>query len=472
MAYQLLNTVSSSAAAGKNKAGAGLRRFGLWMQRHRRLIQAVQWAVVAVYFSLLIIPTFMDLPPQGAKILNNLVMFAQFIFWGIWWPFVILSMAVVGRLAWCGVFCPEGALAEWSSRFGMNRTIPRWLKWRGWPTAAFIMTTLYGQLISVYDYARAALLILGGSTAAAMLVGLFFGRGTRVWCRYLCPVNGVFNLLSRLAPISFKTDQEAWRAYQGPLHNPQCPPMINIHRLNGVSACHMCGRCAGFRNAVALVPRPPNEEVVKYGGQKNNPWEIRLLLYGMIGVAIGAFTWTANPYFVSFYQAVAAALVNRDIYWPLNAGAPWFILTDYPDNSDSFTWAYGACAAFYILASGLAFGWFCSALLSLAGFISGFNRPLKLHLAQALLPPAGAGLFLGLSATTIKILGYSGITLPFIAPLRLFILAGGALWSLWLGARVLGQYKLSRTRRLCCFALFSLCLAPIIAAWHLLFWGW
>jgi len=465
--------MSSFLSASADTIRERLRRFGLAMQRRRSLIQALQWATVAVYFTLLIIPACLDLPPQGATILHNMVMFAQFVFWGIWWPFVILSMLAVGRLAWCGVFCPEGALAEWSSRFGMNKTIPRWLKWRGWPTAAFIMTTLYGQLISVYDYAQAALLILGGSTLGAMCIGLFFGRGTRVWCRYLCPVSGVFNLLSRLAPISFKADQQAWNAYSGPPPaNPNCPPMIHIRRLNGVSACHMCSRCAGFRQAVALEPRSPNEEVLRYGAQKNSPWEMRLLLYGMIGVAIGAFSWTANPAFVRFYQAVAGWLVRHNLYFPLEENAPWFILTHYPDHGDSFSWAYGGCIIVYILAGGLVFGGFCSALLSLAGLLSRQGRLLKLHLAQALLPIAAAGLFLGLSATTIKILGYSGVSFSWLPAARLFLLGGGALWSFYLGGRLLAGYALGRSRCLGCFMLYSLCLLPIITAWYFMFWGW
>jgi len=450
---------------------SSLRSLGLAMQRHGRFIQIIQWTVVLLYLALLIIPAFMSLPPGKAHILNNLVLFAQFVFWGIWWPFVILSMLLFGRL-WCGVFCPEGALTEWTSRTGLNRTIPRWLKWRGWPVVAFILTTLYGQLISVYDYAQAALLILGGSTVGAIIVGFFFGRGTRVWCRYLCPVNGVFNLLSRLSPASFKTDATAWRQYDGlQPPNPRCPPMISIHQLNGISACHMCGRCAGYRHAVTLEPRPCNEEILKYGAQKNNMWETRLLFYGMIGVAIGAFTWTANPWFVRFKLVLAKWLLDHDIFWPLNATAPWWILTNYPANNDSFNWLDGFCITFYILGSGVVFGGFLSIILSLVAAFTRKGPILKLHLAQAFLPLAAAGLFLGLTATTVKLLQYDGITFWWLGDLRVFILAGASLWSLYLGARILARYQPRISQWAGSYFLFSLSLAPIVMAWLLMFRG-
>jgi len=449
-----------------------IQEFGNVLQRNRAIIRAIQWMVICFYIVLLIIPSFMRLPDRQAHILDNMVLFAQFVFWGVWWPFVILSMLVMGRL-WCGVFCPEGALTEYTSlKLGRNRSIPRWLKWRGWPTVAFILTTLYGQLISVYDYAIAALLILGGSTLAAIVVGFLFGSGTRVWCRYLCPVSGVFNLLSRLSPVCFKTDQQVWSEYRGkPQGNPQCPPMINIHQLHGVSSCHMCGRCSGYRNAVSLQFRSPTEEVVIYGVRKDNRWEIRLLLFGMIGVAIGAFTWTVCPWFVTYKQSIAGFLVDHNIFWPLDATAPWWLLTNYPANNDSFNWVDGFCVATYIVGCGVAFGLFLTLILQVIAWLN-LKQEMKNHLAQAFLPLAAAGLFLGLTATTVKLLLYNGISFSWTNDLRAFILVGTFIWSCYLAYKIICSYDLAKIKAICSLVLFIVASLPIAAAWWFMFWGW
>ena len=121
---------------------------GDWLRRHGAQIRALQWVIVLVYVFLLAVPCMLDLPDETTNIFNHLTVAAQFVFWGIWWPFVLLSMVLLGRF-WCGVLCPEGALSEWASRKGQNRAIPRWMRWNGWPFAAFVMTTVYGQMVSV-----------------------------------------------------------------------------------------------------------------------------------------------------------------------------------------------------------------------------------------------------------------------------------------------------------------------------------
>lgn len=102
------------------------RSIGDWLRRHQSAIRRMQWSVVSIYAVLLIVPVFLPLPDNAAYLWSNFTRFAQFVFWGVWWPFVLLSTALVGRV-WCGLLCPEGAITEFVSSHGRGRAIPRWL---------------------------------------------------------------------------------------------------------------------------------------------------------------------------------------------------------------------------------------------------------------------------------------------------------------------------------------------------------
>ena len=86
----------------RSAVDAQLARFGDVLRRYGWIIRSVQWLIVAVYAVLVIVPALLPLPDNAAHIWTNLTLAAQFAFWGIWWPFVLVSMVLVGR-AWCGV---------------------------------------------------------------------------------------------------------------------------------------------------------------------------------------------------------------------------------------------------------------------------------------------------------------------------------------------------------------------------------
>lgn len=450
-----------------------LARVGDWLREHAKIIRAVQWLVVGFYLVLLVIPAVLPLPPAQAGMLDNLTLLAQFVFWGLWWPFVLLSMVLFGRM-WCGVLCPEGSLSEWISWRGLGRGTPRWIRWGGWPTVAFILTTVYGQLISVYDYAQAALLILGGSTVAAMLVGYLYGRGKRVWCRYLCPVSGVFSLLARLAPLHYKVDEQRWLENSGPhLPTPNCAPLLDIRRMQGASDCHACGRCSGQRGAVQLSARSPNQEILIVGTQpQHSHWDSTLLLFGVLGLAMGAFQWTVSPWFIALKQAAAEWLVDHELFWPLEADAPWWLLTHYPQVNDAFSWLDGAAILAYIGGSAVLVGGALWLLVQAAVRLMGRSGNVFHHLALSLTPLGGAGLFLGLSATTVKLLRYEGLLLSWVPLARAALLVGAIIWSLYLAWKVIGRHGTNGLRRLLAFSCMSGAAALIGYGWWLQFWGW
>lgn len=419
-----MNMAFPRTAAGPR---GGLAALGDWLRDHRRAIQRLQWGMVAVYVLLLVWPVLVPLPGGSAHLYDNVVLFAQFVFWGLWWPGVIASMLLVGRV-WCGVFCPEGTLTEWASRHGRGGRIPRWIRWPGWPFTAFALTTVYGQLVSVYEYPKATLIVLGGSTVAAVAVGLLYGRGKRVWCRYLCPVNGVFGLLSRLAPLHFAVDRKAWNAAPRGTRAVDCAPLIEIRTMRGNGACHLCGRCSGHRNAVTLAGRSPNQEIRALRGRDASPWEAVLLMFGLLGIATGAFQWSSSPWFVALKQQLATWLVERDWMLPLRTDIPWWLLTHYPATHDVFSWLDGAVILLYIGAYALVLGGILLATLIVAGRVLG-ETPIPWRLAYGWTPLGGISVFVGLSGLTAALLRAEGWTLDWVGPLHLTLLGLALVWS-------------------------------------------
>ena len=79
------------------RLNALLAGFGDGMRRHARLIRNLQWAVVLFYAVLLVLPALLPLPDGQARMLDDLTLFAQFVFWGLWWPFVLLSVVLFGQ---------------------------------------------------------------------------------------------------------------------------------------------------------------------------------------------------------------------------------------------------------------------------------------------------------------------------------------------------------------------------------------
>jgi hypothetical protein len=445
------------------------------MRNNQRLFRRIQWFVVLFYAVLIIVPAVRPLPPHTAHIWDDLTLFAQFLFWGIWWPFVLISMVLLGRV-WCGVFCPEGSLSEWASRHGRGGAIPRWIRWGGWPFVAFVGTTVYGQMISVYQYPKATLLILGGSTVGAIIIGYLYGRNVRVWCRYLCPVNGVFGLLSKLAPVHFRADPELWqvsRANRERPPAPNCPTLLSLKDLQSGSDCHACGRCEGHRNAIQLTLRTPGSELIQESGKRATFVEFLLITFGLCGIAVGAFHWSASPWFIDIRQAIALWLVNNDWLWPLQTHLPWWVFTNYPAQNDVLNLLDGTLLLAYITATGLVCGSVLSGLLLFAQrSLGAFDRQALYHLAHALIPLAGTGVFLGLSAITVTMLRAEQTPLFWVGPVRAALLSGASVWGLMLFWKISGQYAASMTRRILATGFGAATIIFTTSAWWLLFWGW
>ena len=450
--------------------GRRLEKLGRLLRRHRGIIIAIQWVIVLFYAGLVIIPAFLPLPPEGAHIWDNLRLFAQFCFWGLWWPGVMIATVTLGRV-WCGVFCPEGFISEWVSQFGRGKALPGWLKWSGWPFVAFVCTTVYGQLVSVYEYPQAALLVLGGSTVAAIVIGLLYGSEKRIWCRYLCPASGVFAVLAKIAPMHYRVDRAAWNRYEGDFEPVNCAPLVDIRRMTSASECHACGRCAGQRGAVALSWRSPFAEVLDTAAPARTA-DALTLAYGVLGVATAAFQWTVSPWLLHIKLWLADWLVDHEFFAILDNDVPWWLLTHYPEASDMFTWLDGALVLSYLLVGGALLGSLLLIGPAIAARLANREPLTWQRFTLALAPVAASSVILGLTMLTVTHLKAEGIWLGWLPYFRLTLLALGGLAGLALALRLALIGAAHPLRRLGILAAMAWPVALMTTLWSLVFFVW
>jgi len=139
---------------------------------------------------------------------------------------VILPLAVrrFGKGAYCGWVCPRGALAEtlgdtrrWKMPHG-----PRWnrlgltgqfvlgatlallaLRIAGWlQPAGSGADALFARLWGRYRWTADVLL------AGVLGYGLFFRASGRVWCRFLCPLGALLNVMARVSRFRIHTEKQ------------------------------------------------------------------------------------------------------------------------------------------------------------------------------------------------------------------------------------------------------------------------
>jgi hypothetical protein len=277
----------------------------------------------------------------------------------------------------------------------------------------------------------------------------------------------VFAALSRLSPLAFRVDASAWTANAGriPVHPVNCAPLVRIRRMTSPAECHMCGRCSGLRGAISLTARPINDELAALGPESARAWDAALIVFGMIGLAVGAFEWSATPAFVALRTAAIGSVADNGPAWLLADNAPWWLLTNYPAAHDVFTWLDGILVVVWIAGTALVVGGWTSLWLLVAGrFVPGRASANAIALAYALTPLAAVGLFVGLTSLTTSLVHAEGMRLHGLSAVRAALLALGAAWTLRLAWRQLRQWVAGAAFAVALSA-FALAVAGILGAW-------
>ena len=195
------------------------------------------------------------------------------LFWAWWWPLILLTYPLVGRL-WCAV-CPFmvwGEIAQrltpWRKRVWPHGDSDRWAA----PllAAGFAAILVWEEVWNLEDTAWLSSCLLLLITAGAVLGSLVFEK--RFWCRHLCPVGGMNGLFAKLSIVELRAESgtcsgscSSYACFKGGpadgegLASPGCPLGTHPAHLSDNRNCVLCLTCAQAcpNRSVQLRLRPP-----------------------------------------------------------------------------------------------------------------------------------------------------------------------------------------------------------------------
>lgn len=417
--------------------------------RHRRQLALVHAAMFVVFIALLALPL---LTGGGADADSQTVaVLARYAIWGLWFPLVFLSVIATGR-SWCGILCPMGAASEWANRVGPHFAIPRWVQWPGTPIVSFILITIWAQTVGARDHALALAIVFGTTLAAAVLLGFFFGRRKRAWCRHMCPIGLLLGVYARIGAVDFRPKRplaggDRWRERNA------CPTMIDLRHKTESRHCIECFRCVSpkARGGLFVRLRAPGEEVANIRDHHPNLSEVLFVFMGT-GASLGGFLWLALDSYQHLRQALGAFVIDRGWYWLGEPGPVW-LMSVYPAQREVFRWFD------FFLIGGYMLGWtaIVTAVLAaataaaawLAGRLGGDGtmRSRFVELGYQFLPVAMVSLLLGLGGELFRALAFFGLGPSAISMLKEALLAGGMVWSAAISLRLLERQQVAANRR-------------------------
>ena len=195
------------------------------------------------------------------------------LFWAWWWPLILLSYPLVGRL-WCAI-CPfmvwgqiTQKLTPWRKKSWPHGDMDRW----GAPVlaAGFAVILLWEEVWNLENTAWLSSCLLLLITAGAVVGSLLFEK--RFWCRYLCPVGGMNGLFAKLSILELRAESgtcsgscSSYACFKGGaadgegLETDGCPLGSHPAHLSDNRNCVLCMSCvqACPNRSPQLRLRPP-----------------------------------------------------------------------------------------------------------------------------------------------------------------------------------------------------------------------
>jgi polyferredoxin len=221
-----------------------------------------------------------------------------------------LATSLAVKRGFCGWICPVGTVWEgfsWAGRkIGRGRQIrvPKWLDWAGrgvrWAFMAFCLFILMSVPLEeaiqfrslpymwVADIKILSLMLTPVYLMVVLVAGVISMGFGAVWCRYLCPVGGLYSLLGIASPCAVHRD-EAQCTHCGRC-SKVCHAFVDVEKRATVRD----PECDGCMDCVRSCPAEGALEARAIGGARIAPWVWPILVVGLWLAIFSAAKLTGN----------------------------------------------------------------------------------------------------------------------------------------------------------------------------------
>lgn len=226
-----------------------------------------------------------------------------------------LTVSLLFKRGFCGYICPVGTFWEFFAMlgrktFGHNFKLPKWIDYIGRGFQIFITTAAVFFLIMVsvseavsfrqlpymwiadlkiiHEFAHPTFII-----AALICIGISFFFSP-LWCRYLCPVGGLYSIVGMASPCKVHRDEEKC-THCGKCAKA-CHVLLDPSKVKAVNS----NVCDGCMDCVRACPEHNCLEAKAFNKVKIAPWMWGLgvlvlwLLIWLFFVAIGQWHTTIS----------------------------------------------------------------------------------------------------------------------------------------------------------------------------------
>jgi transcriptional regulator with AAA-type ATPase domain len=170
---------------------------------------------------------------------------ANLIVWGVWWPFLILSIIFSAR-SWCG-YCPLPAISDGLNFYRRKfQDIPSGIvKYGVWiGIAGFALILLAEHAAHMFTSARATSILLLTILGGATITNFFFGK--RSWCKLICPLGKMVANSSALSLVELGSNSNVCSS-QCQTHDcvkeRTCPMGLHPSAAAASKDCILCLSC-------------------------------------------------------------------------------------------------------------------------------------------------------------------------------------------------------------------------------------